>query len=268
MAWGEANRVDFLFGLARNERLQEGDQVRADDCGAGERASGPAGRRGASRTSRWSTLDSWSRRRRVVGKAEVTQGDANLRFVVTSLKPAESGARYLYETVYCARGGWRTASRNASLTCSLIVTSTATMRANQFRLWLASMAYVLLCAVRRIRAGTYAVRTGHLRHHPAQASLKLGALVRVSMRRIKVALASACPYQNEFALAHARLQKRGRSLTRTRLESAQQTDIPTMRSTRSRGSISAKIASHVTPSPTSVYTPACRRCSHRWRYMV
>jgi hypothetical protein len=84
-------------------------------------------------------------------------------------------------------------------------TSTATMRANQLRLWLASMAYVLLCALRRIGLAhtQFAQSTcGTIR----LKLLKIGALVRVSVRRIKVAMASACPYQNEFGLAYARLR--------------------------------------------------------------
>jgi hypothetical protein len=203
MAWGEANRVDFLFGLARNERLQEAIKSELMTAALASIRTGRPAR--CFKDFTWSTLDSWSRRRRVVGKAEVTRGDANPRFVVTSLKPAEVGARYLYETVYCARGEMENRIKECQLDLFADRTSTATMRANQFRLWLASMAYVLLCAVRRI---------GLAHTQFAQATcgtirlklLKLGALVRVSVRRIKVALASACPYQNEFALAHARLR--------------------------------------------------------------
>jgi hypothetical protein len=98
---------------------------------------------------------------------------------------------------------WRTASRNASSTCS--PTALRPRRcANQLRLWFASMAYVLLCALRRIalRHSQFADATcGTIR----LKLLKIGALVRVSVRRIKIAMASACPYQNEFALAHLRL---------------------------------------------------------------
>ena len=134
----------------------------------------------------------------------MTRGDANPRFVVASLKPAEVGARCLYETVYCARGEMENRIKECQLDLFADRTSTATMRANQFRLWLASMASRALCCAPR-RAGTYAVgqaTCGTIR----LKLLKLGALVRVSVRRIKAALASACPYQNEFALAHARLR--------------------------------------------------------------
>ncbi len=102
MAWCEAMRVDFVFGLARNPRLVE--DLAIEMAWAEEeatRTSQPARR---FRDFRWSTLDSWSRRRRVVGKAEWTRGEANPRFIVTSLRPGEIDARVLYEGVYCARG--------------------------------------------------------------------------------------------------------------------------------------------------------------------
>src|SRR5271165_1168144 len=153
----------------------------------------------------YATLGSWSRERRVIGKAEVTGGDANPRFVVTSLTSAEAKPRHLYEKVYCARGEMENRIKECQLDLFADRTSTATMQANQFRLWLASMAYVLLCALRRIGLAhtQFAEATcGTIR----LKLLKLGALVRVSVRRIKIAMASACPWQNEFALAHARLR--------------------------------------------------------------
>src|SRR5215212_1102170 len=202
MAWCEANRVDFVFGLARNPRLVEElsiDLAWAEDDAA--RTGQPARR---FRDFRWSTLDSWSRRRRVVGKAEWTRGEANPRFVVTSLRPTECDARILYERVYCARGDMENRVKECQLDLFAGRTSAATMRANQLRLWFASMAYVLLCALRRIGLAhtPFAEATcGTLR----LALLKTGALVRISVRRIRLAMASAHPHQAEFALAHARL---------------------------------------------------------------
>jgi len=203
MAWCEANRVDFLFGLARNERLEEairGELVTATSESI--RTGRPAR---CFKDFTWSTLDSWSRSRRVVGKAEVTQGEANPRFVVTSLTSKQVGARYLYETVYCARGEMENRIKECQLDLFADRTSAATMRANQLRLWFASMAYVLLCAMRRIGLAStqFAQATcGTIR----LKLLKIGALVRVSVRRIKLAMASACPYQDEFGLAYARLR--------------------------------------------------------------
>jgi hypothetical protein len=203
MAWCEANRVDFLFGLARNERLEQAISTELMLAKFDSLRTGRSARRFKDFT--WSTLDSWSRPRRVVGKAEVTGGDANPRFVVTSLKPSEVAAQHLYEVIYCARGEMENRIKECQLDLFADRTSSATMRANQLRLWFASMAYVLLCALRRIGLAhtQFAEATcGTIR----LKFLKLGALVRISVRRIKLAMASACPWQDEFALAHARLR--------------------------------------------------------------
>jgi hypothetical protein len=203
MVWCEANRVDYLFGLARNERLEEAIKAELLMAAVESVRTGKSAR--CFKDFMWSTLDSWSCHRRVIGKAEVTGGEANPRFVVTSLKPAEVGGQHLYERIYCARGEMENRIKECQLDLFADRTSTATMRANQLRLWFASMAYVLLCALRRI---------GLAHTQFAQATcgtirlklLKLGALVRISVRRIKVAMASACPFQHEFSLAHARLR--------------------------------------------------------------
>jgi hypothetical protein len=186
MAWCEASRVDFLLGLARNARLvgEITDELAA--AAAESAATGKAARR--FKEFSWSTLDSWSRERRVVAKAEWTEGEANPRFIVTSLARAEVDGRYLYERVYCARGEMENRIKECQLDLFADRTSAATMRANQLRLWFASMAYVLLCALRRI---------GLAHTQFAQATcatirlklLKLGALVRVSVRRVKIAMA-------------------------------------------------------------------------------
>ena len=199
MAWCEANRVDFLFGLARNERLEQAIKPELVLASLDSLRTGRAARR--FKDFMWSTLDSWSRDRRVVGKAEVTGGDANPRFVVTSLKSSEVGAQHLYEVIYCARGEMENRIKECQLDLFADRTSAATMRANQLRLWFASMAYVLLCALRRIGLAhsQFADATcGTIR-------LKLLPQVRISIRRIKVAMASACPFHDAFALAHVRL---------------------------------------------------------------
>ena len=152
----------------------------------------------------WSTLDTWSRRRRVVAKAEWTQGEANPRFVVTSLRRSEAGARQLYEDIYCARGDMENRIKECQLELYADRTSAATMRANQLRLWFASMAYVLTCALRRIGLAetTLADATcGTIR----LKLLKIGALVRISVRRIRIAMASACPAAQQWGHAARRL---------------------------------------------------------------
>ena len=107
---------------------------------------------------------------------------------------------------YCARGEMENRIKECQLDLFADRTSTATLRANQLRLWFASFAYVLVCALRRIglRNTRFATATcGTIR----LKLLKIGAQVRISVRRIKLAMASGCPYQHEYALAHAWLAR-------------------------------------------------------------
>ena len=92
----------------------------------------------------WSTGKSWSRERRVIAKAEWTQGEANPRFIVTSFTAATGDGRHLYEDVYCARGEMENRITECQIDLFADRTSTGTMMANQLRLWFASMAYVLV----------------------------------------------------------------------------------------------------------------------------
>ncbi len=210
MSWCEANHVDFLFGLARNPRLSAQIEAQMAEARADAETTGKAARR--FRDFTWSTHDSWAQERRVVGKAEWipgsdTAGDkANPRFVVTSLNPREADAQHLYETIYCARGEMENRIKECQLDLFADRTSAHTMQANQLRLWFASAAYVLLCALRRIglEGTVFATATcGTIR----LKLLKIGALVRTSVRRVKIAMASACPSQNEWGLAYAALQR-------------------------------------------------------------
>ena len=183
MAWCEQNRVDYLFGLARNARLVAMiEEELAVARAAAEKTGRPARR---FKDFQWTTLDSWSQRRRVVAKAEWTHGEANPRFVVTSLKRSEAGARQLYEDIYCARGDMENRIKECQLDLYADRTSAQTMRANQLRLWFAAMAYVLVCALRRIALADTAfadATCGTIR----LKFLKIGALVRISVRRIRV----------------------------------------------------------------------------------
>ena len=202
MAWCENNSVDFLFGLAKNDRLNaeiEPELVAAQE--QSQKTGKPARR---FKDFSWRTRKSWSRKRRVVAKAEWTGGQANPRFVVTSLAREEHEARHLYEKLYCARGEMENRIKECQLDLYADRTSAHTMRANQLRLWFASMAYVLISAFRRIGlAHTQFARAscGTIR----LKLLKIGALVRGSVRRIKLAMPSAFPYQAEYRAAHAAL---------------------------------------------------------------
>jgi DDE family transposase len=204
MSWCEVNGVDYLFGLARNERLIGAIAEDLAAAAAESLAKGGPARRFAD--FGWRTLDSWSRARRVVAKAEHLPKGANPRFVVTSLPASAIDARTLYEDLYCARGQVENRIKEQQLDLFADRTSAATMRANQLRLWFASFAYVLLDALRRIglRHTQFATATcGTIR----LKLLKIGAQVRLSVRRIKIAMASACPYQAEYHLAYLYLKR-------------------------------------------------------------
>jgi hypothetical protein len=205
MGWCEANGVDFVFGLARNTRLEAalGEQLATAKqlC----LMSGKPAR--VFRDFQYRTIDSWSRARRVVGKAEHTLDGANPRFVVTSLKRTRLAydARALYEDLYCGRGE---AENRIGEQFELFADrmSSATMQANQLRMWFSAMAYVLVDTLRRVglrhtQFADAAVQTIRLK------LFKLGAQVRTSVRRIHFALASGCPNKVEFELAYLYLQR-------------------------------------------------------------
>jgi hypothetical protein len=204
MAWCENNGVDYVFGLARNDRLVA--KIARQLAAAGREAAVTGGPARRYRDFQWRTLESWSRKRRVIGKAEWTKGEANPRFIVTSLDATRGSAAFLYEDIYCARGDMENRIKECQLDLYADRTPATTMRANQLRLWFASFAYVLVCALRRIAlAGTELAKAtcGSIR----LKLLKIGAQVRVSVRRVKFALASAYPFRDIFAAASTRLRR-------------------------------------------------------------
>jgi Transposase DDE domain group 1 len=202
MSWCEANGVDFIFGLARNLRLTRAIGAELVEAREESQARGQAARR--FKELIWSTRKSWSRKRRVIAKAEWTQGKANPRFIVTSLTQADGGGQRLYEEVYCARGEMENRIKECQMDLFADRTSTGTMKANQLRLWFASIAYVLLESLRRIALQATELANascGTIR----RKLFKIGALVTISVRRIKLAMASGCPYKAAFATAHGAL---------------------------------------------------------------
>ncbi|HEX5999166.1 MAG TPA: transposase, partial [Hyphomicrobiaceae bacterium] len=126
------------------------------------------------------------------------------RFIVTSLTRKAVEGRALYEDIYCARGEMENRIKECQADLFADRTPTATMRANQLRLWFASFAYVLVCALRRLAlAGSELARAtcGSIR----LKLLKIGAQITISVRRVKIALSSSHPLQTLFALAYHRL---------------------------------------------------------------
>jgi hypothetical protein len=189
--------------LARNSRLE--DELAGDLATAKAmcEASGKPAR--VFRDFRWRTLDSWTRERRVIGKAEHTLLGVNPRYVVTSLRNAAWDARALYEDLYCARGE---AENRIGEQFELFAdrASCETMAGNQLRLMYSAFAYVLMEALRRIalrhtQFADAAVHTIRIK------LLKIGAQVRTSVRRIHFAMASGSPNHTEFEMARLYLRR-------------------------------------------------------------
>ena len=202
MAWCEAHGVHYVFGLARNARLEASIAGELAEAEAKAKESGKPER--IFKELRYQTHKSWSRERRVVAKAEHLLKGPNPRFIVTSLPRQAFEAQKLYEKIYCARGEMENRIKECQLDLFADRTSAASLRANQLRLWFASLAYVLMTALRRMALqGTELAQAtaGTIR----LKLLKLGALVTVSVRRVKIAIASACPLKDAFVNAHRRL---------------------------------------------------------------
>ena len=207
MAWCRAEGVDYVFGLARNQRLERRVEKALRKSRRRCLATGNASRR--FREFGYRTERTWSRRRRVVGKAEWLPKGRNPRFVVTSLPPRRFGKRDLYEKLYCARGDMENRIKEQQLDLFADRTSTRTIAGNQMRLYWASFAYVLMAALRRMAlAGTQFARAqcGTIR----LKLLKIAALLSISHRRIRLALPSAYPWQADFEAALDNLARRPR----------------------------------------------------------
>jgi hypothetical protein len=204
MAWCEANDVDFVFGLARNGRLEKMIEAESELARLEHERTGQPAR--CFKELRYRTLDSWARERRVVAKAEQLPGKSNPRFIVTSFPVEKIDARSLYEDVYCARGDMENRIKEQQLDMFADRTSSHTMRANQLRLWLSSLAYTLVVQLRRLGLRGTALadaQVGTIRTR----LLKVGALVRLSVRRIQISLSSVFPLQRLFQQALANLQR-------------------------------------------------------------
>jgi len=204
MAWCEVNGVDYLLGLAKNKRLERILGKELQEAKQQFEATGKAAR--VFKDFSYRTRKSWSRSRRVIGKAEHLRKGSNPRFVVTNLTPDMFDARTLYEQEYCARGEMENRIKEQQLYLFADRTSAHTMRANQLRLWFSSVAYTLLQVIRQF--GLRGTKLARARCDTIRLKLlKLGALVRVTVRRVWVSLSESCPYQTLFATVHANLTR-------------------------------------------------------------
>lgn len=210
MTWCEDNGVFYCLGLARNKRLQQlldptMDKAKAMACLGGGYAT-------FFTEFEYRTLDSWTRERRVIGKAQVMPKGINPRFIVTNLPaggfPGEDRFRFepetLYRNLYCGRGDMENRIKEQQLDLFADRTSTHWMASNQLRLWFSTLAYLLVAQLRaRALHGTELARAtvGTIR----QRLLKIATAVKVSVRRVLFSMASAFPLQELFATAHSRI---------------------------------------------------------------
>ena len=206
MSWCEQNQIDYVFGLARNQRLRRIIGPQMWQATEQWRQTGKPARvfTEFSYKTRKRKKGGWERERRVVAKAEHIDGKENPRFVVTSLSAERWQAQSLYEQLYCARGEMENRIKEQfSLFAERV--SSETMRANQMRMYFSAMAYVLVCGLRRLglkdtemaEAQVSTIRT---------RLLKIGARVRVSVRRVYLSMAASYPWKSLFAQVHANLQ--------------------------------------------------------------
>lgn len=195
MRWCEDNGVDYLFGLAQNKRLLRILGKELHEAQQQFQQTGQPARVFKDFTYR--TQKSWSRERRVVGKAEHLAKGANPRFVVTTLSVAECDMQTLYEKEYCGRGNMENHIKEQQLFLFADRVSCATMRANQIRMCLSTVAYIVMRALRQFGLAQTELA-------PAQCDtirvklLKIGAVIKFSFRRVCVALSEAYPLRELF----------------------------------------------------------------------
>ena len=202
MAWCERNGVDYILGLATNAQLKR------EVAGALVQARQQFEQtQQASRVFvefQYQTLDSWSCARRVVAKAEYLAKGENPRFVTTSISADELTAAILYEQHYCARGDMENRIKEQQLYMFARRTSCATMRANQLRLWFSAIAYTLRAALRRL--GLKGTELAQAQCHTIRLKLlKIGALVRVTVRKVWISLSGSFPYRDLFIRVYRNL---------------------------------------------------------------
>ena len=196
MTWCEANRVGYVLGLARNKRLE--------GLVAGSLAEAKQQFESTQKPARifeefqHETLNgSWTQKRRVVAKAEHIDGKSNPRFIVTSLGSDSWKPKDLYEDLYCARGDIENRIKEQFVLFADRV-SASTMRANQLRIYFSVIAYTLMNGLRRLGLRATALATAQVGTIRLKL-LKIGALVRVTVRKVWVRMATSYPYQALFS---------------------------------------------------------------------
>jgi len=195
MSWCEENKVDYLLGLAKNNRLKQG--IAAEMASAKKMHEETAKAARVFGDFRYQTLESWTCERRVVGKAEYLSKGENPRFIVTSLCKERVDARELYEGLYCARGEMENRIKEQQLALFADRTSTGFMRSNQLRLYFSSFAYILVQSLRRVALkGT---EEAHAQCNTIRLRLfKIGVQLRVTVRKVWLSFSEGYPYKALF----------------------------------------------------------------------
>jgi hypothetical protein len=203
MSWCEAHKIDYVFGLAKNERLKAVIDKELQQAQQLYEETNKAAR--VFKNFRYETLKSWSRQRRVVAKAEYLDKGANPRFVVTSIEMEQIEARTLYEQLYCGRGDMENRIKEQQLWLFADRTSAGKMRANQLRLYFSSIAYMLMQALRRL--GLKGTKLAKAQCNTIRLKLlKIGAQIKVTVRKVWVSLAGGYPYTELFRQVYRNLQ--------------------------------------------------------------
>jgi len=203
MSWCEARKIDYVFGFAKHERLKaliaeelKRAQQQYDETRQPSRVF---------KDFRYQTRESWTRERRVVAKAEHLDKGANPRFIVTSIEMEQSDAQTLYEQLYCARGDMENRIKEQQLWLFADRTSTGKMRANQLRLYFSSVAYVLMQALRRL--GLKGTQMAAAQCNTIRLKLlKVGAQVKITVRKVWISLAGGYPYADLFYQVFSNIQ--------------------------------------------------------------
>jgi hypothetical protein len=203
MQWCEDNKADYVLGLAKNERLTDELAQELLQAKSQYEQTGSAAR--IFRDFTYQTLKSWSNSRRVVGKAEYLDKGQNPRFIVTSLLQDQYDARSLYEDLYCGRGDMENRIKEQQLCLFADRTSATTMRANQLRLWFSSVAYTLMTAMRRLGLKNTELASAQCDTIRLKL-LKVGAQIRVTVRKVWVSLSQSWPYREIFTMVYRQLQ--------------------------------------------------------------
>jgi hypothetical protein len=204
MLWCETNGVDYVLGMPKNSRLKVIIAEEMAQARAQYEATEQAAR--VFRDFRYQTRTSWSCERRMIGKAEHLAKGENPRFVVTTLSTEEWDARRLYEDLYCARGDMENRIKEQQLALFADRTSTHEMRSNQLRLYFSSFAYVLMQTLRRL--GLEGTSMARAQCDTIRLKLfKVGAHIRISVRRIRIAFSESYPYASLFRQIMQRLQR-------------------------------------------------------------